>query len=79
MLRLLGEEQRWGWNSAVVTLADGRLRSEVGHARRSGVLPGYRTNAPFASHLRYLARVPTIVRLTWGWRPNFGPRLDVSR
>jgi glycosyltransferase involved in cell wall biosynthesis len=70
MLRLLGEEQRWGWNSAVVTLADGRLRSEVAALGVPVFSLGMRTKAPFASHLRYLTRVPTIVRLTWRWRPN---------
>jgi len=70
MLRLLGEERRWGWESAVVTFADGHLSSEVAALGAPVFSLGMRTGAPLASHLLYLLRAPAIVRLTRRWRPQ---------
>jgi glycosyltransferase involved in cell wall biosynthesis len=70
MLRLLGEERRWGWDTGVVSLADGRLRSEIAALGVRVFTLGMRTGAPMVSHLRYLMQAPAIVPLVWRWRPQ---------
>jgi glycosyltransferase involved in cell wall biosynthesis len=70
LLRLLAAERDWGWESAVITLADGKLGSEVTALGIPVFSLGMRSGASTGAQMSYLVRLPAIMPLTWRWRPQ---------
>jgi glycosyltransferase involved in cell wall biosynthesis len=70
LLRLLGEERRWGWETTVLSLADGRVRGEMEGLGVRVISLGMYTDAPSTAHLRYLVQALKILPLVRRLRPQ---------